>query len=56
MDIIRPLNAVICVNCGKKLAEANISEGKLAIKCKCGTVNTIEIKMIQTVKNGSNVR
>ena len=39
------MNDFICSNCGKKLAELKLQEGKIEIKCsKCGTFNTIETK------------
>lgn len=31
-----------CTSCKKKLAEFNLVDGKLSVKCKCGTTNTIE--------------
>ncbi len=37
------MNDLTCTNCGKKLAEVKIQQGKVSIKCgKCGTVNTVE--------------
>jgi phage FluMu protein Com len=30
-----------CCNCGSLLAKGQISAGKIAIKCKCGVINTI---------------
>lgn len=35
-DVIR------CYNCRKIIGEGTISDGKISIKCKCGTLNTIE--------------
>ena len=35
------MTEIKCSNCGKKLAEANIKQGELRIKCKCGTVNIV---------------
>lgn len=29
-----------CTNCGKKLGEADIKDGHVLIKCKCGTINS----------------
>lgn len=34
-------NDIRCFKCGAKLAEANISEGFVSIKCKCGTINRV---------------
>lgn len=33
-----------CTNCGKLLAKIRILDGKIEIKCRCGTVNTTEKK------------
>lgn len=33
-----------CSSCGKVLFEGNITHGVIKKKCKCGTMNTIEIK------------
>lgn len=55
MDKINCLISILCVGCGKKLAEAKIQEGKLEIKCKCGVVNTIESKKsAKIVMNGNS--
>ncbi len=35
-------NDILCNNCRKKIAEGEISDGCLKIKCKCGTINTVE--------------
>lgn len=40
------LQDIRCSKCQKLLAEAKIEEGKLAIKCKCGTMNTIEVRQV----------
>lgn len=37
------LNPMTCNNCGKKLAEVKMEKGIVSIKCKCGTINKIEI-------------
>ena len=34
-------NNIQCANCGKKLAEAEIKEGYVSIKCKCGATNLV---------------
>ena len=50
MENLTDLITVKCKNCGKKIAEAKIVEGKLSIKChKCGTINTQEIKQSKSV-------
>jgi phage FluMu protein Com len=36
------MTEIKCTNCGKKLAEANVQQGELRIKCKCGTVNIVK--------------
>lgn len=43
------LNPMTCNNCGKKLAEIKVKDGIVSIKCKCGYLNTIEIKQTQSV-------
>lgn len=36
-------NKVInCISCKKLIAKGTINDGIISIKCKCGTVNTIE--------------
>lgn len=35
-------NILKCSACGKKLGEGVINDGKLSLKCKCGTITTIE--------------
>ena len=37
----RKLTAVRCVSCGKILFEAEIKDGIVVKKCKCGVTNTI---------------
>jgi len=34
-------NDIKCLGCGKKLAEAVITDGYVNIKCKCGTTNLV---------------
>lgn len=31
-----------CSNCRKIIGEGTLKDGKISIKCKCGTLNTIE--------------
>jgi phage FluMu protein Com len=38
------LNDVKCSKCFNLLMKAIIVEGRIEIKCKCGTLNTIESK------------
>ena len=38
------LNDVKCYKCFTLLCKAIIVEGRIEIKCKCGTINTIESK------------
>lgn len=46
---------LLCSNCGKKLAEIKIKEGKVEIKCpKCGITNTTETKK-EKVENIQNI-
>lgn len=40
-----------CIKCKKKLAEGDIADGKVSIKCKCGTLNTIEVRPKKYVQN-----
>lgn len=32
-----------CSSCGKKLAEAKITDGYVSIQCKCGVTNLITV-------------
>jgi phage FluMu protein Com len=34
-------NDIRCTSCGKKIAEAKITDGFVSILCKCGTTNLI---------------
>lgn len=43
MGTVSALNSMCCCNCGKKLAEVKIEKGVFSVKCKCGTVNKVEI-------------
>jgi len=44
MDANTQLIPILCSNCGKKLGEVSMKDGKVAIKCKCGTLNVKESK------------
>ena len=35
------LNTIRCTNCGRVLFEAEIKDGIVVKKCKCGVINTI---------------
>lgn len=39
------MTEIKCSSCGKKLAEANIRQGELRIKCKCGTLNIVAAEL-----------
>ena len=38
------MTTVTCDDCGKKLCEADIQQGEIRIKCKCGKTNTYIVK------------
>jgi hypothetical protein len=35
-------NDILCTGCRKKIADGILNDGRISIKCKCGTINTIE--------------
>lgn len=41
-DVKHRLSEQRCSNCNALLAKASLQNGKVVIKCKCGTVNTFE--------------
>jgi len=45
------MNSFICINCGKKLAEVIMKDGKFEIIChKCGTKNIVESKKSEPLR------
>lgn len=44
-----------CSKCGKKIGEGEIIDGYIAIKCKCGVVNTIKNKPKQPYQDRMNL-
>lgn len=56
MDTTKPLNALLCSNCGKKIGEVSMKDGKVVIKCKCGTINTVETKPAQIATSDRRIK
>lgn len=44
-----------CSKCGKKIAEGDLTDGIISIKCKCGVINTITAKPKQAFQNRLNL-
>lgn len=45
-----PKDAIRCSNCRKLIGTGSLKDGKIAIKCKCGTTNIIEAIPEQTAE------
>lgn len=43
-------NEIRCCSCGKKLAEGQIKDGHVSIRCKCGVMNNITATPEKKVK------
>lgn len=41
-NIQSPKPKIRCISCSKIIAEGSISSGEIAIKCRCGVINTIK--------------
>jgi len=44
MEKATELRKWLCISCGKLLAKLNLIDGKIQIRCRCGTMNEISAK------------